>query len=81
MRKKATPVKKRTRKIKVMNQKDEAKDKVDKRSAFMIEVDKELDALRVICYAIEGMDEDAKARTFRYLKNKYGKEWPSSETY
>jgi hypothetical protein len=58
------------------NMKD--KEEVDTRSELMKEVDKELDALREIVHAIEGMEEEAKVRTFRYLKDRYGKEWPSS---
>lgn len=82
MRKKATTTKKSStrRKYKPRKMKTE-KEKAEAHSDFVKEVDKELDALRQICHAIEGMDEEAKARTFNYLKRKYSKDWPSEHQY
>lgn len=83
MKKKAVIEKKSSRarkKYKTRKMKNE-KEKADDRSDFMKEVDKEIDALRQICHAIEGMDEEAKARTFNYLKRKYSKDWPSEQQY
>ena len=82
MRKKATTTKKSStrRKYKPRKMKSE-KEKSEAHSDFMKEVDKELDALRQICLAIAGMDDEAKARTFNYLKRKYSKDWPSDQQY
>lgn len=83
MKKKTTATKKSSRtrkKYKPRTMKTE-KEKAESHSDFMKEVDKELDALRQICHAIEGMSEEAKARTFNYLKRKYSKDWPSEQQY
>lgn len=83
MKKKATTQKKpsRTRKKYKPRKMKTEKEKAEAHSDFVKEVDKELDALRAICNAIEGMDEAAKLRTFQYLKSKYGKEWPSDQQH
>ena len=60
---------------KMKNQKEDGK--TGDKSAMQIEVDNEIDALRKICNAIEGMDDAAKLRTFNYLKSKYAKSFPS----
>lgn len=44
----------------------------EEKSAFMEAVDLELEALRGICYAFEGMDQETRIRTFNYLKARYG---------
>lgn len=83
MKKKATTTKEssRTRKKYKPRKMKTEKEKADDRSDFMKEVDKEIDALRQIFHAIEGMSEEAKARTFNYLKRKYSKDWPSEQQY
>jgi hypothetical protein len=75
MVKKAPSKKHRTTKKHMDKEQDKGGPKED-RTPFMIEVDRELDALRAICNAIEGMDESAKLRTFQYLKSRYGKSFP-----
>lgn len=83
MKKKATTTRKSSRTVKKHKSKtmNTEKEKDEPRSDFMKEVDKELDALRQIFHAIEGMSEEAKARTFNYLKRKYSKYWPSDQQY
>lgn len=43
-------------------------------------VEHEIDFLKEIVKAIQIMPEDARVRTFKYLKDRYAKEWPS-DTY
>jgi hypothetical protein len=43
------------------------------------QIDYELDALRDICNAIEGITDDGKARIFKYLKDKYRKSFPTED--
>lgn len=75
MRKTTKKTKNRTKR-KMNTEKDKPDEKLEAKSAFQDELDRELDALRAICNAIETLDDAAKLRTFQYLKSKYGKSFP-----
>lgn len=57
------------------------KNKTLKESDFMKSVNEELDLLKKICLALDEMDEEARVRTFNYLKSKYKLQWPSDSHY
>ncbi len=47
-----------------------------KKSEWLKSVNEELELLRTICLALDKMDEEARLRTFNYLKSKYKLQWP-----
>lgn len=42
------------------------------------DLDAEIDAIKTIVLAVEPLPSDARERVFKYLKNRFSKDWPGS---
>lgn len=42
------------------------------------DLDAEIDAIKTIVLAVEPLPSDARGRVFKYLKNRFSKDWPGS---